>query len=144
MTLLQRIKDDQLQARKDRNQNKTSALTTLYSEAANIGLNDHKRESTDLEVIAVVKKFIKSINELIAVVDEETAISYIHEREIYEAYIPKQLTEDEIIVIAKQVISTIAEPSIRSLGIVMNELNRKHAGLFDGRQASAVIRSLLA
>lgn len=144
MSLLQQIKADQLQARKDRDQIKTSALTTLMADAAAVGMNDGKRESTDLEVIAVVKKFIKTINEVIAVTDEETAKIYIHEREIYENYLPQQLTPNELNEIINGIFETIPEISLKSMGPVMKELNQQYAGRFDGKYASQLVRDKLS
>ena len=68
MTLLSKIRADLFTLRKEgESKNAISLLTTLYSEAANVGLNDFKRETTDAEVIAVIKKFIKNIDECINV-----------------------------------------------------------------------------
>ncbi len=148
MSLLKQIQADQIAARKARDVRLTSALTTLLSEAANIGLNDGKRETADVEVIAVAKKFIKNIDEVLSYVTEkareEKCQTLIFEREIYSQYLPAQMTEADITAFAQSVISTIDDPSIKSLGVVMKELNQKHAGKFDGKTASNVVRSLLS
>ena len=144
MSLINQIKADQLQARKDKDKALASCLTTLYSEAANIGLNDGKRETSDLEVVAVAKKFIKNLDEVIANVDKDAAILFEFEKDVYSRYLPQQLTEAEITDIAAGVIATIDEPSMRSLGLVMKELNQKHAGKFDGKTASSLVRQLLS
>jgi len=148
MSLLKQIQADQIAARKARDVRLTSALTTLLSEAANIGLNDGKRETADVEVIAVAKKFIKNIDEVPAYVTEkareEKCQTLLFEREIYSQYLPVKMTEADITEFAQSVISTIDDPSIKSLGVVMRELNQKHAGKFDGKTASNVVRSLLS
>ena len=144
MSLLSQIKADQIQARKDRDKALASCLTTLLSEAANIGLNDGKRETSDLEVIAVAKKFIKNLDEVIANVGEAAAIIFEFEKDVYAKYLPQQMTEAEITEVAQGVIATIDEPSMKSLGLVMKELNQKHAGKFDGKTASSVVRQLLS
>ena len=63
MSLIQDIKSASLVARKARETKKAESLITLYSEASMIGKNDGNRESTDAETIAVIKKFIKNIDE---------------------------------------------------------------------------------
>jgi len=144
MTLLQQLKADQLQARKNRDQAKTAILTTLVAEVVSVGFNDGKRATSDLEAITVIKKFIKNVNEVIAASDGHNVSLYTYERDIYDSYIPNQLSQDEIVAIAKQIISTIDDPSIKSLGFVMKVMKQNHAGLYDGKVASTVIRSLLA
>jgi hypothetical protein len=61
MSLIQTIKADQVQARKARSAS-ASILTTLIGEAEMIGKNAGDRESTDEEVIAIIKKFIKNLD----------------------------------------------------------------------------------
>jgi len=61
MTLMEQIKTAQVTARKTGAQ-EASLLTTLLGEAAMVGKNAN-RETTDQEVVAVVKKFVKNIDE---------------------------------------------------------------------------------
>lgn len=143
MSLLNQIKADQLQARKDKDKALAGCLTTLYSEAANIGLNDGKRETSDLEVIAVAKKFIKNLDEVIANVNEEAAIVFEFEKEVYSRYLPKQMTRAELNDAINDIFDTIPEISIKSLGLVMKALNQQYAGLFDGKEASQLVRDKL-
>ena len=49
--LINQIKSDALEARKARQTNTATLLTTLYSEASMVGKNDGNRESTDAEVL---------------------------------------------------------------------------------------------
>jgi len=145
MTLLTDIKKDQLQARKDKNVVKTATLTTLISEAAMVGKNDGARETTDNEVVAVIQKFIKNNDELIKVSDSESPanIAAKNENLVLSEYLPKQLTEEEILNIAQQCIETLDEISPRAMGTIMKTLKEKHAGQYDGNLASKLIKELL-
>lgn len=144
MSLLAQIKIDRMQAMKDRNAFLKDTLTTVYSDAANVGLNDGKRESTDAEVIAVLKKFIKGVNETIDAMGARDTTILIAERSIYEEYLPKQLSEDELTAIISSIVSTIDGASMKSMGEVMSQLKTKHQGEFDGKLASTVVRTVLS
>lgn len=140
MTLLSKIKSDLFALRKEgTNKLAINLLTTLFSEAANIGLNDGKRESTDAEVIAVIRKFIKNLNECItAGITKQVAVSnYETERDILNAYLPKQLTPAEI--------EAFIIPYVRDGGkpAAMKALKEMYAGQYDGKVASTVVDNLI-
>lgn len=145
MSLIQTIKADQLQARKNKDTSRASLLTTLYSEAAMVGKNDGNRESTDAEVVAMVKKFIKNIDETIsAVASSSDAVAMLHqEREILSVYLPKQLTEDELKALLTGMVSKLPERSPKSMGMLMKALKAEYDGQYDGKSASTLARELL-
>ena len=138
--LLNQIKSDQLAARRARDTVAASLLTTLYSEAATIGLNLGKRDSTDQEVIAVVKKFIKNIDECIAVVADPS--TQLAEKKILQGYLPNQLTEQQITDIVLNILSEL-DDSMKNMGKVTGLLKAGYAGQYDGATASKIIKSLL-
>ena len=94
MTLIERIRADQLQARKDKDTIKVNLLTTLIGEAVSIGKNNGNRETTDAEVIALTKKFIKNLQEAIEVYTRNGVSVDAQRTEIgiLEAYVPKQMS----------------------------------------------------
>ena len=132
MSLIETIKNDSLNARKARNALKSNLLTTLYSEAGIIGKNNGNRESTDEEVIGVVKKFIKNTEILLGLHDSEetkTELTYLKE------YLPKQLSNYEL----KNIISGLID-SGNNIGQVMKHLKENYSGLYDGKVASQLVK----
>ena len=135
------LKTDQLQARKNRDSVTANLLTTLLGEAGMIGKNAGNRETTDDEVIAVVTKFIKNIDETIkhtSATDELTL-----ERRILMTYMPKQLTDDELKLTISQYITEQGLEGPKSMGIVMKYLKDTFSGQYDGKAASTHTRELL-
>ena len=66
MSMLEQIKGAMFSARKARTDKVLSdLLTTLYSEAAMVGKTKRNGESTDEEVLAVVKKFKEGVIQVI-------------------------------------------------------------------------------
>lgn len=121
MSLLQKIKADQLLARKEGFKQTATLLTTLIGEAEMIGKNAGNRESTDQEVQQVIRKFVKNNNETIAVatdLNNGNVINFlIAENSILQSYLPPTLSDAEL----KSRISGIITES-KKFGDVMKEL----------------------
>ena len=144
--LIDTIKADQLQARKDRYKDTAALLTTFYSEAAMIGKNDGGRTTTDEEVIALAKKFIKNAEERRDNLDKSDA-RYVNdgfEINVLSQYLPTQMTDDELKEFIGEVIGTQGLQSPKDMGVIMKELKTTKAGLYDGGKASQLAKALLA
>jgi len=146
MSLLSQIKKDQLQARKNSKTVEATLLTTLIGEAAMIGKNDGNRETTDEEVVAVIKKFVKNNTELMgyAVAESVAYMNARDENDFLSQYLPSQMTEDEIRAAVQKRIVTLDEISPKLMGSVMKWLKDNYAGQYDGGLASKVVKELLS
>jgi uncharacterized protein YqeY len=144
MSLLQTIKAAQLQARKARDTIASNVLTTLIGEAEAIGKNAGNRETTDAEVVAIAKKFIKNMDETIALIKHPQALADLQrERSIVERYLPKQLTGVELIGILESLINELNAHTLREMGKIMKVLKERYDGQYDGATASALIKGML-
>lgn len=140
--LIERIKADLLTARKARATVAANSLTALVGEAVMVGKNAGNRESTDEEVVATVRKFLKNLEEtkrnLVAhnkdtsVCDEEIAI--------ISRYLPQQMSADEL---RSAITVIVAETAGANMGVVMKVLKEKYAGLYDGKLASTLTKEVL-
>jgi hypothetical protein len=153
MSLLSRIKADQLQARKAKDTIQASLLTTLIGEAEAVGKNDGNRETTDSEVVAMIKKFLKNTNELLAVFPKpipdhdlkQIAACNVASQEklILEAYLPTQYTGTGLQSIVAASIQLVGASTAKDMGKVMKDLKTRYDGQYDGSEASKVIKELL-
>ena len=146
--LIDNIKKDQLLARKSKDQKTSSLLTTLIGEAEKIGKDKGNRKTTDEEVIAVIKKFIKNLNETLGAVLQRSNSSNIinnttNEIKKLEEYLPKQLTEQELTKLVSEFVSTLTNKSPKQMGMVMKHLKNNHNGCFDGKTASQIVKQQL-
>ena len=138
MTLMNQIKNDQIQARKNRETDKASLLTTLIGEASMIGKNAN-RETTDDEVMAVVRKFIKNANEFISLSKDEAKVATLQtEVATLSVYLPQQMTESELA-------DALRESGVASnKGLMMKFLKEHFAGKYDGPTAAKVVDSVIS
>lgn len=141
MTLLSRIKADQLEARKERATAKAAFLGTLLGEIETLA-KAGKGELTDLVVVTVVKKFIKNADEMLKVAPEGSQQRDIAHREkfVLEGFLPKQLNEAEL----KFVIDELIAAGNTNVGDVMKALKTDHGGYYDGAMASTILKARFA
>jgi uncharacterized protein YqeY len=146
MNLIKQIQTDQLTARKCRDTIRANLLTTLLGEASMIGKNDGNRESTDLEVTQVIKKFSKNAQETLTIAESNSdpRAEYIKaELLILDDYLPKQMTEQELRSIIQNAIDLLPEKSPKQMGVVMKDLTSSYGGTYDGQLASKLVKELL-
>ena len=145
--LMSRLRTDQLDARKGKLAIVSALLTTLIGEASMVGKNDGNRETTDAEVIAVIKKFLKNnldAQASLAGTSNMDAIQKLNmERVILESYLPTQIAGDRLRGIIESMKSeTNAGP--KDMGKIMALLKSRFDGQYDGREASSIVKQVLA
>lgn len=130
------IRGDILEARKNRDKTKVSFLSTLLSEIEMTAKNDGNRSAGDSDAVRVVKKFVKSTEEVIGYSKNGDCTKEVAEQElsILNSYLPKQLSEDEL----RHVIDEIVNAGASNMGIVMKEL--KNRDDVDKKLASSIAK----
>lgn len=140
MTLIEQIKTASLVARKARETDIASSLTTLLGEIETLA-KAGKGELTDAVVITIVKKFIKNIDETIKAIDgrgNHSAVGRLHDEKVmYQQFLPKQLTTDELEVL----IDSFIAGGVNNVGDAMKRLKVDHAGTYDGAIASRILKA---
>lgn len=146
MTLIADVKIAQVQARKNKHTEAAASLTTLLGEAEAVGKNAGNRAPTDQEVVAVVKKFIKNIDETLGVVqpDTDAYAQFQREKILLSQFLPKQLSEDELRVVMAELVTKHNIQGPKGMGVLMKELKAGHDGTYDGSLASKLAKEILA
>ena len=128
-TLKNRIVKDRIANFKDIN--KRNTLGTLIGE-----LDRKDKEPDDIIVIATIKKMIEGCKEV-------GTREKMDEIEIIRVYLPKELTEDELVNLIKEDIVKNNYLSVKDMGKIMKVFNHKLCGQYDGKLASNIVKSLL-
>jgi uncharacterized protein YqeY len=143
--LIDTVYADMITARKGSDSVAKNLLVTLYSEAAMVGKNKRNGPTTDDEVIATVKKFTANAEETVRLLEQrgtDVAVQK-HEITILNRYLPQQMTEADLTDAVKTIVSTLGVNGPKAMGAVMAELKAQYAGKYDGKIASAVVKSVL-
>jgi uncharacterized protein YqeY len=149
MTLFTQIKADQLAARKAKDGLKATLLTTLIGELTAIGKNDGNREVTDADVVKLVKKFLDGVNETIVLIKDvsntdgsvDRYTNLLKEQSYLTVYMPRQMDEYALTIAVRIIINELGGGA--NMGQVMAALKTKHAGQYDGKMASNVVKQVL-
>ncbi len=143
--MINELKKMMMKAKLEKDKVKSNLLSTLVGEAVMVGKNDGNRETTKEEVLALTKKFLKGVNENLKLLEEagKDMTSALHEKEILESLLPKQMSESELTGAVEQIIETLPEKSMKMMGKVMGDLKAKYNGQFDGKMASDVVKKCL-
>ncbi len=149
MSLLQIIKDASLTARRIKDPTATFQVT-LYAEAAKAGKDKRNGDSTDEEVISVLKKFkggaeivIKAASERNDTGDQALIDQALVEIGIIDQYLPKMMSEDELTIEIIEFVNTLEDRTAKQMGKVMAHLKASFPGLYDGAMASKVVKNTL-
>jgi uncharacterized protein YqeY len=142
MSILHTMRADLDTARKDKNKLLLDKLKTVYSDAAMVGKTKRNGESTDEEVLSVVRKFKEGVIE-IEKYKGETDES-IFEKTLYDTYLPQLLTTDQLTCLIQDIIGNLPERTPKQMGIVMGKLKAEFLGKYDGAIASQLTKQLLA
>ena len=96
MALLERIETDRTQARRDSNAPLASFLGFLIAEGRAVGKNSKPpRESTDDEVIGVIRKQIAANEENLRLTQGADA-NATWQNKVLNAYLPTQLSDEQV------------------------------------------------
>lgn len=140
------ILEDLKSAMKAQDKLKLSVIRMVKSSIQMEELNK-KRELTDDEVIDVISKQIKtrkdSINEFTKGGREDLVESTSKEIEILSAYLPEQLTEEEINSIIEKVFEEVKPSSAKDMGKVMKAVTPLVKGKADMGMVSSIIKNKL-
>jgi uncharacterized protein len=107
-----------------------------------------KDAASDDELLQLFTKMVKQREESAAIYDTggrpELAAKERAEIAFIQAYMPRQLSDEDTASAIAAIIKATGAASIKDMGKVMAELRAKYAGQMDFGKASGVIKSLLS
>jgi len=126
---------------------KLSTLRMLLSAVQASETQGEKHDATEEEIAGLVGREIKrrkeAIEEFTKGGREDLAKKEHQELEILEAYLPPQLSPEEVEGIVKQAIQSTGAASAANFGKAMKEVSAKTKGRADGKMVSELVKKLL-
>ena len=99
------------------------------------------------EEIKMLQKLVKQRKESAEIYQGQNrpdlAQKELDEIAVIERYLPKQMSEDEVRIIVKQIIETIGAKSPSDMGKVMGAASKQLAGKADNKIVSSMVKELL-
>lgn len=146
MSLKEKLQQDWKIAMKNRDKFRSSTLSMAKAAILQVEKTDN-RVLDDEEIIRILSKEVKSRRDALVDFENGNRQDLVDEAkseiEILLEYLPKQLTEDEIAEIVRQIICETGASSAKDMGKVMSAAMAKLKGRADGKLVSSIVKQNL-
>lgn len=144
--LTEKIRADLTAAMKAQDKERLSTIRMLQSAIKNEQINAG-HELSDEEAMGVIRKAVKqrqdSIEQYTAAGRAELADKERAEMEQLKAYLPPELSSEELEAGLREIIASTGAASKKDLGKVMKEATARYKGRADGRKIQEIVGRLL-
>ncbi len=147
MSLSERIHEDLTAAMRSGDALRRDVLRMVTNAAYNLE-KQNRRPLTDDELLAVLVREVKTRRESVEAFRaggrEDLAAKEEAEIAILQDYLPRALTDDELVALVDEAIAATGANSARDLGRVMGWLTPRTRGRADGRRVAELVARALA
>lgn len=149
MNIAERINTDIKEAMKARESGKLAALRDIKSklllEATKEGGNGQVDDESAMKILnKLYKQRVEAADIYKAQGREDLLHDELVEAEVIKAYLPAQLSEDELRSALNGIIAKVGASSMADIGKVMGAATKELAGKADGKAIAAFVKALLA
>ena len=148
MSLEEKINADIKASMLAKDKRKLEALRAVKSALLLLKTNGTGKEITEEDEIALLQRLVKQRKESASLYKEQGR-EELYEEEFYqqgiiEAYLPEQLSEEEVTETLKQIIADTQATSMKDMGKVMGQAQKIFAGRADNKLVSTLVKQLLS
>lgn len=143
-TLETKLQNDLVSAMKNHETEKVSAIRSVKTAIQTEKTAGSYHELTEGEIIKIIQKLSKQRQEAAEIYASagrtEAEEKEKKEKEVLDRYLPKMLTNDELISIVEEIIESLRAISVKDTGKIMKTLADKYSGSYDGGAAYKIIK----
>jgi uncharacterized protein len=150
MSLKQQIEDKLNSALKAKDKNTYPTLRLIISaikDAEIASRTKDQKEIADSDITAILKKMIKQRNESCEVYKKAGRSELLEnekkEMDVISAFLPKQLSDEEVKRICQETVKSVGATSMKDMGKIMVALKSKHADTIDFSKVNPILKELL-
>jgi uncharacterized protein YqeY len=144
--LAERLDADMKQAMKDKDKVRLSTIRLIRTAIKNTEI-DHKKTLTDEEILDVLNRELKQRRDSLQAFEAGGRSDLVdqvqQEIAVLQAYLPEQLSEEELRVIVLETIQETGAVAKKDMGKVMSALMPKIKGRADGKLVNQLVQSHL-
>ena len=146
MSLLKNITDEMYLSMKSGDKEKANTLRTLISKLKDQQIKLRK-DISDEEALKIIKTLVKQRKESAEIYSkagrEELAEKENFEISILENYLPKLMSEEDVLSLIKKIVDETNAKDLSDIGTVMPLVMQRGKGKVDGKIANRILRSIL-
>nr|WP_309099863.1 GatB/YqeY domain-containing protein [Fredinandcohnia onubensis] len=148
MSLLERLNNDMKTAMKNKEKDRLSVIrmvkAALQNEGIKLGTNELSEDAELTVLTRELKQRKDSLREFSNAGREDLVNKIQTEIEILEVYLPKQLSEEELVEIVKETVQEVNASSKAEMGKVMAAIMPKVKGKADGSLINKLVQQQLS
>ena len=138
---------DAMRARDERKLSTLRMVNSTFKNADIQARGDNKEAPTDEELLGLLQKMIKQRQESVELYDKggrpELAAKERDEIAIITAFLPKQMSDDEVKSAIAAIVKETGAASMKDMGRVMAALKERYSGKMDFAKAGGVVKAQL-
>ena len=147
MSLFDRITEDLKSAMLARQKDRLESLRAIKTALLLAKTESASHEISDDQEMKILQKLVKQRRESAEIYKTQNRPD-LYENEVKEAaiieeYLPRQMTEDELIPLLRDIMQRVGATSPRDMGKVMGAAAKELAGKADGRMIAEKVKELL-
>ena len=147
MNIQNLINHDIKQAMLAKDVEKLAALRSVKSAFLLEASKDGRSEISDEIALNIIAKLVKQRKDSAQIYNEQNRQDLekdeLEQLKHLEVYLPKQLSEDEIKIIIDTIVDDLGAVSMKDMGRVMSEANKKIGSQADGKLIANIVRNKL-
>ncbi|MDB4060599.1 GatB/YqeY domain-containing protein [Vicingaceae bacterium] len=147
MALTDKINNDLKEAMKAKDKVKLESLRAIKSALLMAATEKRASESSEELELKMLQKLVKQRKDAATIFAEQgrddLAQPELDQVAIIEAYLPAQMSEDEVKAIVYAVVAQLGASSMADMGKVMGMVNQKLAGKADGKVTAGFVKAAL-
>ena len=144
----QKLTNDLKQAMRSGDKIKTSVIRLLLADIQNAEIANRQAILGDQELFSIIAKEVRQHKESITAFQQGNRDDLVAQEEaemaILQEYLPQQISREEIMTAARQVIGEIDAQGPGDKGRVMSQLIPQLKGKADGREVNEIVTGLLS
>jgi uncharacterized protein YqeY len=144
--IYQKLTNDMKESMRNKDKNRLTTIRMAISAIKQKQI-DEKIEITDDISTAIITKMIKqrqdSYNQFMQADRAELAEGEKNEIDILIRYMPKQLSDEEVVAIVQKAIESVGATTMKEMGKIMASVKSELAGKTDMSKVSAIVKSNL-
>ena len=145
--LKEQLMEDFKNAMKEKNELKKNTIMMIRSSILQVE-KDTQKEMSENEIIEIISKELKKRKETLADIEKsgrEDLIANVNEEmAVIKAYLPEELSREEIEKIIIDTIAEIGANTMKDMGKVMQAVKPKMAGRADNKLVNEIVKAKLA
>jgi len=147
MSLREQINNDIKTAMKEKNNAVRDALRLLSSAMKQIEV-DERKELTNDDIIKIIQKQVKQRYDAMTQYKdagrEDLYAQEASEAVIFEAYLPKQLSDEELESALRAIITEVGATSLKEIGKIMGAASKTLGAQADGKRINECAKKILS